>query len=57
MMLQTLFWMLMIIWLLFGFWNEYVPGQPYPVAKGGRHLLMFVLFAILGWEVFGAPIK
>lgn len=57
MTLSVLFWFLMIIWLLFGAWRDYVPGQPYPLRAWGANLLIFVLLAILGWAQFGAPIK
>lgn len=58
MSLAVLFWVLMIIWLVFGIWSGYVPGQPYPgIRNWGSNLLLFILFAILGWQVFGAPVK
>jgi len=57
MTLSVLFWVLMIIWLLFGLWNDYVPGQPYPFNRGAWTFLVFVLFSILGWQVFGAPVR
>jgi hypothetical protein len=56
MTLQVLFWVLMIIWLVFGLWREYTPGQPYPFVRGAGNLLVFVLLAILGWAQFGAPV-
>ena len=52
-----LFWILMIFWLVFGFWSGYKPGEPYPVRSWGGNILLFILFAILGWAQFGAPIK
>ena len=57
MSLQLLFWILMLFWLVFGFWSGYTPGQPYPVRAWGGNLLLFFLFVILGWQVFGAPVK
>ncbi len=57
MTLGLLFWILMIIWLIFGWWKEYVPGQPYPFNRAAGSMLEFVLFGILGWAAFGAPIK
>jgi hypothetical protein len=57
MSLQLLFWILMLFWLVFGFWSGYVPGQPYTVKAWGGNLLLFLLFVILGWQVFGAPVK
>lgn len=55
--LSILFWVLMILWLIFGFWASYVPGSPYPWQRGGAHFLTWVLLAILGWKVFGAVIQ
>jgi len=57
MTLSILFWILMILWLIFGWWSGYTPGQPYPFRNWGGNLLIFVLLAILGWAAFGAPIK
>jgi hypothetical protein len=54
---ELLFWVLMLLWLVFGLWADYVPGQPYPVRNGIGTVLLFVLFAVLGWQVFGAPVK
>ena len=45
------FWIIMLIWLLFGLWHNW--GNQYAV---GGSLLQFVLFLLLGWKVFGAPI-
>ncbi len=56
MSLDVLFWMLMIIWLIFGFWVDNQP-TPAPFLRGSRHFLLFVLFGILGWRVFGPAIK
>ncbi|MES2367487.1 MAG: hypothetical protein V4563_16545 [Pseudomonadota bacterium] len=53
--LDLLFWMLMIIWLIFGGLAWYEPAAPH--WRGGYNLLNFVLFAILGWKVFGAAIR
>jgi hypothetical protein len=56
-LLSVWFWIVMILWLVLGFWAEYVPGQPYPWPRGGRHLLMFLAVLILGLQVFGGPVK
>ena len=49
-----LFWILMILWalsVLFG-------GRLFPdYAIYASSVLLFVLFALLGWQVFGPPIK
>jgi len=57
MTLAILFWVLYIVGLVFGLYGEYVPGQPYPLARGARSFLVFILIAILGWGVFGAPVR
>ena len=48
------FWLLMLLWLLFG---AYVHRNAYgqPVVWGGN-LLLFVLLFLIGWRVFGWPI-
>lgn len=55
--LGILFWVIMIIWLLFGFWSYRVAGSPYPWERGGAHLLTWILFAILGYKVFGSIVQ
>jgi hypothetical protein len=47
-----LFWMLMILWLIFGF-VVYWPG--YYVI--GSHVLLWVVIALLGWQVYGPALK
>ena len=51
MSLGLAFWIIMLIWLIFGsYWtwgNHYVMGG---------NIMLFVLLALLGWRVFGAPI-
>jgi hypothetical protein len=51
MTLGTAFWVIMLLWLIFGFWRNW--GDSY--AMGGS-FLQFVLFLLLGWHAFGAPI-
>jgi len=55
MTLALCFWILMLIWLVFGLaWHfGYVVG---PYAVGGSNLLLFILFLLLGWAVFGPPL-
>jgi len=51
-----LFWILMILWLLFGLWWWWpAAGASYLVL--GFPVLLFVLLALLGWQVFGPAIK
>lgn len=51
-----IFWVLMLIWLVFGIvWHFGFVGPPYGVLGGV--VLLFILFGLLGWQVFGPPIK
>lgn len=47
------FWVLMLVWLVFGIWQYYTPD---PRLGIGNSLFLFVLFLLLGWKTFGAPI-
>jgi len=51
------FWLLMILWLIFGlYWNrDDIRGGKYGIAGG--NLLLFVLLFLLGWKAFGFPIQ
>ena len=53
----VLFWVLMILWLVFGLWSEYTAGQRYPFKRGFGNLLVFILLAIVGWQIFGTPVQ
>jgi hypothetical protein len=48
------FYILMLLWLVFGFWTSWGPTPNYPLIGG--NLLLFVLLLLLGWHEFGAPI-
>jgi hypothetical protein len=45
----------MLVWLIFGLaWHVgYIVGPAGPI---GGTLLLFVLFLLLGWKVFGPPL-
>jgi hypothetical protein len=47
-----LFALMMILWLLFSIMGRWTwPNQPYgPIVNG---LFIWILFALLGWRVFG----
>jgi hypothetical protein len=50
-----IFWILMLIWFVFGFVVHFgLVGPAYGFLGGA--LLLFILFALLGWQVFGPPI-
>ena len=48
------FWILMLIWLVFGFatWQ----GAVGPYGTIGHTLLLFILLLLLGWHAFGPPL-
>jgi len=57
MTLALIFWILMLLWLAFGFWTSWpsvAAGQWHPF---GGNLLLFILLLLLGWAAFGAPVK
>lgn len=56
MTLGLAYWVLMLIWLVFELLvrTGYVAGA---FAGGGNAVLLFVLFVLLGWQVFGAPLR
>jgi hypothetical protein len=60
MTLGLVFWIIMLLWLVLGVWWTWpsAPG-PTPVtwAPLGSNLMLFVLFLLLGWHAFGAPIR
>lgn len=50
------YWILMLIWLVFGLaaHGGWLAG---PYVGWGSTLLLFVLFLLLGWHAFGPPLK
>jgi hypothetical protein len=52
------FWLLWVLTLIFGGWSMN-PWQPAPQswAPFGSWLILFILIGILGWGVFGSPIR
>ncbi len=49
----VLFWVLMLIWLLFGFYSYRADFSRGSYGVVGGNLMLFILLAILGWRVFG----
>lgn len=51
------FWVLMLLWLVFGLWSAWpgIAGGQWQPAGGT--LLLFILLLLLGWATFGAPIR
>jgi hypothetical protein len=55
MTLGLAFWIIMLVWFVFGLLAHFgVVAGAY--AIGASTLLLFVLFLILGWQVFGPPL-
>jgi hypothetical protein len=50
MTIGLLFWILMILWLILGFFTVSTPWG------WGSVGLIFVLFALVGWKLFGPPV-
>lgn len=55
MSINLIFWMIMLLWLLFGLWGNW-PLQAGNRVQLGSHVILWVLLALLGWKVFGAAI-
>jgi len=53
-----LFWILMIIWFVFGLWTSWprTPGSANFPTIGGT-VMLFILIALLGWKVFGPILR
>jgi hypothetical protein len=59
MKMGLLFWILMLICVVFGVWVNWPAGGGAAVAYGpvGGTVLLLVLVGLLGWKVFGAPLR
>jgi hypothetical protein len=56
MTLGLAFWIIMLIWLVFGILSHLgFVGASYGLLGGT--VLLFVLFLLLGWQVFGPPLR
>ena len=49
------YWILMLIWLVFGIWSNW-PIARTSVRPLGGTVLLFILLVLLGWAEFGAPL-
>ena len=57
MTIEILYWLLMILWFLYGlYWNS-ADLRVGRYGNAGTNLFVFVLLVILGWQIFGSPIK
>ena len=54
--LKQVFWMIMIVWALFYIvWNIRTTARDYGVV--GVVFLIYILFCIMGWRVFGPAVS
>ncbi len=49
------YWILMLLWIVFGLWGNW-PAQGGNFRPIGGTLLLFILLVILGWHDFGPPV-
>ena len=55
MTLGLAYWVLMLIWLVFGVLTHL--GMVGGIWASGNIVLLFILFLLLGWQVFGPPLR
>ena len=55
MTLSLCYWILMLIWLVWGVLTHFALVSA-PYTAGVNVVLLFILFLLLGWQVFGAPL-
>lgn len=56
MTIGLMFWILMVLWFVFGLASSWPGGPLYSYGPIGNTVLLFVLFMLLGWHAFGPPI-
>ena len=56
MSISIAFWVLMLVWLVFGGIVAYNKGVTDSWVVGGSSIVFILLF-LLGWAVFGVPIR
>lgn len=52
---ELLYWLLMLLWLLFGAWRGFSAPAERPYVAWG--LIPFLLFVVVGLALFGQPLK
>ncbi len=55
--LAYIFWMLMILWVIFGVGYPWAVPTPNPYVVRGGNVLLFVLLLLLGLQAFGSFVK
>ena len=54
---ELAFWVIYLISIFVVGLSFYETGQPLPFRRAGGSFILWVLIGIVGWAVFGAPIK
>ena len=54
---ELFFWIVYLISFFGWGWSVYNPSEPLWYRRAGGNLVMWLLIAILGWAVFGPPIR
>lgn len=52
-----IFWVIMLLWLLLAVVLNLGHPAVMPYGALGNSLLLFILFFLIGWKVFGWPIN
>lgn len=50
------FWIIMLVWAVFGLISNYNPGAFGAYGVYGHPIIIFVLLGLLGWQVFGSAL-
>jgi len=57
MSLDAWYWIVIVLWIIVGFWRERTSPNPNWPAWGGWAFVQLVLFVLIGLRVFGSPVK
>lgn len=55
--ISVLFWVLMVVWFVFGLYWHGGDARAGNYGGIGGNLLLFVLLFLLGWKVFGFVVQ
>ena len=56
MSMGLMFWVLMLLWFVFSLVSAFGGGAIGEYGPAVNSVLLFILFVLLGWKVFGKPI-
>ncbi len=56
MSMGLMYWVLMLLWLVFSLVWNFGGGSIGMYGPAVNSVLLFILFVLLGWKVFGPPI-